>query len=327
MGFIDSSGREVIAPRFSSAGFGEFVDGLASVFEAGKGFGYIDESGKFVIGPTMEWGWGRHFHEGIASVMIVGKNGERNRPAFIDRTGKIIFEGGSDGYYFSDGLMPMPADEKWGYVDKQFRFVIPPQFEFAENFSEGRAVVKINDSWGFIDTNGKVVGVAKYDLAWRFQDGVGRVRIDIPNGTRKTFEGDETLYIYRYGFVDRDGNEVIPLQFDEATYFSEGFALASDPNSKMLGVIDKHGTFVHTPKFDDGGEFHEGLAVACAKRRCGFINTSGGWVIKPIFESADEFRGSLARVTWSVGVYGYIDRTGKAVWKSTDKSSTTKKPH
>src|SRR5207302_714636 len=60
VGFIDYQGREVIPPRFSNAGdWSHFDNGLAPVFEAGKGSGYIDPSGKFVIGPTQVWGWGR----------------------------------------------------------------------------------------------------------------------------------------------------------------------------------------------------------------------------------------------------------------------------
>ncbi len=322
VGFIDSTGREVIPPRFSNAGdWSHFTNGLAPVFEAGKGSGYIDPSGNFVIGPTFEWGWGRPFSEGIAGVLILGKKGALNKAGFIDRTGKIIFSGGTEGSSFSEGLMPMARNGKWGYVDKEFKFAIQPQFDWAENFTEGRAVVKLGENWGFIDTTGKVVVPTKYDLAWQFHDGVGRVRIDNPNGVFSTIEGDQTAYIFQYGFVDRDGREVIPLQFDEATYFSEGYAFASDPNSKLLGVINKQGTFVHTPEFEQASEFHEGLAAVCLKNKCGYVDTNGRWVIPPTLEHAQDFRGGLARVVWPTGENGYIDKTGKAVWKSSPQKS------
>src|SRR5262245_58072743 len=133
VGFIDYEGHEVIPPRFSSAGdTAHFDDGLAPVFEAGKGSGYIDKDGNFVIGPTNEWGAARPFREGIASVLLWGRNGALNRAAWIDRTGKVVFTGmGTEGSYFSEGLMPVPRNGKWGFVNKEFKFVIEPQFDFA----------------------------------------------------------------------------------------------------------------------------------------------------------------------------------------------------
>ncbi len=248
VGFIDHQGREVIPPRFSNAGDTAHFDiGLAPVFEAGKGSGYIDPSGRFVIGPTEIWGWGRPFHEDIAAVLIWNKNG--NRPGWIDRSGKLIFSGmGVEGTYFSDGLMSMRgANGKWGFVNKYFQFVIQPQFDHAFEFSEGRAEVSIGRKWGFIDKSGGIVIPLKYDWASPFSDGRARVRINIPNGTVMTEEGEQPNYRYQYGFVDHEGNEVIPLQFEDAHYFSEGNAMVVPSNFKLFGIIDKRGTFVHDP--------------------------------------------------------------------------------
>jgi hypothetical protein len=322
VGFIDSHGREVIPPRFSNAGgTAIFADGLAPVFEAGQGSGYIDPSGKFVIGPTQVWGWGRPFHEGIAGVLIWVRNGGHNRPGWIDRSGKLIFSGmGAEGTYFSDGLMSMPGPNgKRGFVDKYFQFVIQPQFDFAFEFSEGRGEVTIGHKSGFIDHAGKVVVPLKYDMVWPFQDGLARVRNDIPNGTVSTMEGEQWAYRYQYGFVDREGNEVIPLQFEEAGYFSEGYAMVVPANFKLFGIIDKLGRFVHVPAFEDGGEFHDGLARACLHGKCGYVDTSGTWVIPPSFISARDFWHGLASVNWTEGEFGYIDRTGKTIWKNTGK--------
>jgi hypothetical protein len=170
VGFIDPQGHEVIPPRFSNAGdTAHFNNGLAPVFEAGKGSGYIDPSGNYVIGPTQIWGWGRPFHEGIAGVLIWNKSG--NRAGWIDRGGRLVFSGmGSEGTYFSDGLMSMRGPNgKWGFVDRYFQFVIPPQFDLVFEFSEGRAEVAIGHKSGFIDKSGKVVVPLKYDMVWPFQ--------------------------------------------------------------------------------------------------------------------------------------------------------------
>lgn len=322
VGFIDSHGREVIPERFGNAGdMAYFQDGLAPVFEAGVGSGYIDPSGKFVIGPTQVWAWGRPFREGVAGVLIWGKNGGSNRAGWIDRSGKIIFSGmGAEGTHFSDGLMSMPKDKgKWGFVDKNFQFVIQPQFDYVSEFSEGRAGVTINRKAGFIDRSGKVVIPLKYDAVWPFHDGLAQVRNDIPNGSAMTIEGQQQVYRHQYGFVDQQGNEIIPLQFEEAGYFSEGCAMVVPTGFKLFGIIDKTGRFVHVPEFEDAGEFHEGLARACVKQKCGYVDQSGVWTIPPTFISARDFWHGLAGVAWKEGEYGYVDRTGKTIWKNTLK--------
>ena len=43
---------------------------------------------------------------------------------------------------------------KYGFIDKNGSFVIPPQYERARSFYEGRAAVQLNKKWGFIDKNG-----------------------------------------------------------------------------------------------------------------------------------------------------------------------------
>lgn len=325
VGFIDHEGREVIPPRFSNAGdMAHFERGLAPVFEAGFGSGYIDTAGKFVIGPTEEWFWGRVFHEDIAGVMIVGKGGAQNRPAWIDRTGKILFSADTgEGNYFSSGLMPMFKDGKWGFVNKSFQFVIPPQYDWVAPFSEGRAMVRLNRKYGFIDVYGAIVVPLKYDAVWNFAGGLARVRIDIPQGTINDEHGERINYRHQYGFVDHDGLEVIGLQFKEVTNFSDGYALAVASNSKLWGVIDKRGNFVQQPKFENAAEFHDGLAMACVKGKCGYVDTSGKWVIQPTLPTAESFRYGLARVSWRDGEFGYIDKKGKAVWKNTDAKRKT----
>jgi WG containing repeat len=315
VGFIDYQGREVIPPRFSNAGgFAKFDNGLAPVFEAGRGSGYIDKDGKFVIGPTQTWGWGRPFHEDIAGVLIWNNTGGQNRAGWIDRQGKIVFSGlGVEGTYFSEGLMSMPGPNgKWGFVDNNFQFVIEPRFDYAYEFSEGRGEVTINHKSGFIDKPGKIVVPLKYDMVWPFQDGLARVRRDIEIGTWMTMEGEQPDYRYQYGFIDHEGNEVIPLQFEEATYFSDGYALVIPSNFKLYGIIDKRGRFVHEPEFDEAEEFHEGRARVCVKQKCGFVDTSGKWIVPPTLISASDFWHGLAIVTWKEGEYGYIDKKRQA---------------
>src|SRR5688572_5015429 len=121
------------AQFFPIADMSHFNEGLAPV-NGPEGGGYIDPSGRFVIGPTHEWGQPRQFSEGIAAVLIWAKTKKAyNTPAFIDRTGRIVLSGARvrESSYFSEGLMPMEVGGRWGFVDRSFQWVVPPQFAHA----------------------------------------------------------------------------------------------------------------------------------------------------------------------------------------------------
>ncbi len=72
---------------------------------------------------------------------------------------------------------------------------------------------------------------------------------------------------------------VIPLTFEYAEPFSEGFA-AVDMGGKW-GYIDKTGKLVIKHQFDRAAEFSEGRARVIVGRTRGYINTSGKYVWGP----------------------------------------------
>ncbi len=149
-----------------------------------------------------------------------------------------------------------------------------------------------------------------------------------------------------WGFVDRDGNAVIPHVFLEARPFSEGLAAVRketgwgfvDPEGEMIvpcaydevgdfkgglasvttggfvGFVDTNGVTAIEPRFMEIGPFSEGLAAARqSDGRYGFIDLEGRWVIQPRFEAVGPFSEGLAAAKEPGGRYGYIDSKGKWV--------------
>jgi hypothetical protein len=109
---------------------------------------------------------------------------------------------------------------------------------------------------------------------------------------------------------------VIPVKPGYVGTFSEG--LAPIITSNKFGFIDKNGWQVIAPQFDWTGGFSEGLAVVRAGGarggKYGYIDRAGRLVIPLQFDNAQSFEGGLARV-WTAGRQGYIDKTGAYVWK------------
>lgn len=120
-GFIDETGRVVIAPRFISTR--DFSEGLA--FAWGDGFmGFIDREGREVF-KTNEIIVGG-FRDGLAALRHGG---------YIDRTGRPVIKGFGFVEDFSEGLAGVEVVggilKQFGFINTKGEMVIPPRFPHA----------------------------------------------------------------------------------------------------------------------------------------------------------------------------------------------------
>lgn len=312
LGFIDGDGREIIPPQFGNAAdSASFREGIANV-SSGTGWGYINESGKFVVEPTYWWAY--PFSEGFGCVKLPA---EGTGYGFIDKTGRLLIKGLETDSHFQEGKAAVRIGEKWGYLGPDMKMAIPPQFELAGPFSEGLAAIRLEKKSGYIDNQGHLVVLARYEMAMPFSNGLGRVKILLERGTTIGKGEPRSSSVYLWGYVNRSGIEVISPKFLNATSFAEGLAFAiPDHGSKSFGIIDKTGNFVYEPAFDQATPFTESLAAVRKGARWGYVNHEGDWVIPPTFAQAEPFWHGLARVAFSEGRWGYIDKNGSVVWQN-----------
>jgi WG containing repeat len=188
--FIDRTGEIVLSGR--SYRISHYSHGLINCGDGGK-WGYVNRSGVFEIPPKYAGAY--PFHDGLAAVA------PRHDTVFcfIDTQGNVAFDGefqGSD-IKFSDGLCAV-WDERFGYIDRTGRLIIPYRFEFADHFSEGLAVVKEPDSshYGYADSSGSIVIEQAFTCADAFEGKIASVIV-----------GDE-FESYHYGYIDRKGQYV-----------------------------------------------------------------------------------------------------------------------
>ncbi|MFC2107790.1 WG repeat-containing protein, partial [Bacteroidota bacterium] len=58
---------------------------------------------------------------------------------------------------FTDNLAAVKREKEWGFIDKDGKFAINPQFEKVTPFFKGMAMVKKNGEWGWIDKSGNYI--------------------------------------------------------------------------------------------------------------------------------------------------------------------------
>ena len=183
-GYIDKSGKMVIAPQFNEAL--RFSEGLASV-KSGDKWGYIDKSGNMVIAPQYEMAY--QHQEGLAAVKQGGRWG------FIDNTGKMVMAPQfQDAYGFSEGLVDVKDGGKWGFIDKGGKMVVTAKYDAVHAHFEGLAGVKQGGKWGFIDKTGTMVISPQFDEAGRFSEGLAEVKVG-----------------KKWGYIDKTGKYVWAL--------------------------------------------------------------------------------------------------------------------
>jgi hypothetical protein len=313
-GFIDATGKIIITPQFLAVR--GFSDGLAPfVSESNQKYGYINTKGEIVISPQFDNA--DPFTNGVAQVRLGGNNDPQNyipsKIGFIDKSGKIIippqFEAVDN---FHEGLAMARAGKKWGYINLKGEFVIKPQFKFALEFSEGLAVVMRGNKIGFIDKTGKFVIVPRFDNARQFKEDLAPVKF-------KKYGN--------WGYIDKTGKLVLEAKYYYASPFTNGFASQRTKDGNIC--INKEGHQVNEIKCK---RFSEGLAPIRVNGRMGFIDESGKIVIESQWDYVSDFRNGVAfflnydknnkcdfylpgTFDMSVCKWGYIDKTGKVIWK------------
>ena len=80
-----------------------------------------------------------------------------------------------------EGLICAREETGYGYVDRENRWVIAPQYTWADDFKEGRAVVETADGMGVIDRKGEVVIEPRYAIVEYHPE---ESRFEVKDGTQ-----------------------------------------------------------------------------------------------------------------------------------------------
>ena len=319
---VNRAGEMVMVPESEHFPRGD----MASVVVDDK-VGFVDAKGRMVIEPRFDvlpityryGGEDPAFFEGLAAVRLGDKVG------FIDKTGEMVIELNFDGlqfgfYYptFSEGLAALCIDRKWGFIDKTGRMVIPPQFDTSEpwndfwstrypRFIQGRAQIFAEGKWGSIDNTGRVVIKPRFAETYDFHDSsMTAVAFDWRAVT--PFPRKLPLWRSAWCFID--------------SHVCSKFGVCL---LQRAGFINTDGDIVIPPWFDYAFDFVGDLAAVRIGLKWGFIDRTGSIVIKPRFSYAIGWGHGLARV-WEFDETKLVDGRWKGTsdlpdWSYFDTSS------
>lgn len=181
------------------------------------------------------------FQAALASQELPQRFESKGKWGFIDGEGNVIIE---PKYrlaagFTSDGIAPVLDDKGWLYIDTNGRELVRPVVSDngPDYFIEGLARFTSGRKMGYFDTKGKIAIAAQFDFGLPFSEGRAAVCEKCKprsEGTAMVAKGG------RWGFVDRVGTVVIPLQFEEVESFKNGVARVR--TNEGWGLIDPQGT-------------------------------------------------------------------------------------
>lgn len=227
---------------------------------------------------------------------------------------------------------------KWGYINDNGQIVIKPQYDYADDFQEnGLAIVTLLDKNGLINRQNQYVIVPKYSSITRFTQGraavidnqgfhvineKGEVLTTKPYSFIGMYQEGRALFsqvdpqgVSRYGYLDRDGNEVIPATYENGTDFNEGRAVVQAKKNEFV-LIGRNGERLQTYPYANVGPLGDGLMAFQETENgpYGYVDEKGNVVIPPRFLNAQAFQKGRAVVNaapdYTTNQYGLIDKKG-----------------
>ncbi len=188
-GFVNDKGEIVIQPKFN--GVGNFTDGFAWARNFNDKLGFIDKKGEFVIQSK---------YDVVTPFDPIAKRAT----ARIGKQTLILKEDGTEIITsvnitikkFVGGVALASEAGRWGYLDKDGKWLVSPKYENAYDFSYGIGVVELGGFWGIVGADGKILLEPTYSKITEFKNGYANVK-----------RGD------KWGIINKEGKEVLAPKF------------------------------------------------------------------------------------------------------------------
>lgn len=227
---------------------------------------------------------------------------------YIDNSGSFVLKPvfGDAMEFQSNGLAVVQSNNLYGIIDSSGNYVVKPTYDFITQYTEDRAVVIDKGNYKVIDHQGKILTQKDYNYISSYKDGRAMFSISTENGSSL------------YGYLDKEGKEIIPAKYISANDFNLGKATVQiDDNT--FSLIDNFGKILSTFNFPFVGAIGDGLLPFKEKPdgNFGYIDEKGKAILPPKYTMALPFTANRAVVNLSEDYihnkYGLIDKSGKFI--------------
>ena len=116
----------------------------------------------------------------------------------------------------------------------------------------------------------------------------------------------------KYGYINNEGKEIIPVKYDYMGEFAEGLAVAKVNN--LYGYVNKQGKFTIPLKYEWASSFSGGIALVKKGGYFRYVNKNDFFLFDSKFKAATPFVNNIAKVKKENSEdFYFIDNKGKAI--------------
>lgn len=236
---------------------------------------------------------------------IYKKAGNNGKYGYIDRNYKTVipfeYEDVGDAISSPNDVFPVKKEGKWGYVDKLNNLVVPFKYAFVTSIYKGFGLLKDNNfnTIGVVNSNGKIIFDDKrYSDIEYAQE--GKLIYSIKNAsTGKNMKG----------YLDSASFQVkIEAQFDNCEHFNKGFAIVK--MNGLSALINKFGKIVIPYQYNYLSRWKNNY-FATQNGKTGLIDISGNIIVPLEYENCS-YGGSYATITKN-NLKGILHISGKVL--------------
>ncbi len=300
---------------------GDFFGHGYAVMRVYTSYEHSDQSYSYYMDKQGNKAFGRNFasakpfaENGLAAAAELG---EEIVYGYIDTDGEYVIKPKfqSAGIFRENGTATVSENGKYGVINETGEYIIPPEYDFINYDKEENVYYTENGDKKFLiaDDGSEIKDVSRYSYIDLFSyEGLRVVRLG-DNGP--------------YGFIGKDGEEVIPCEYSYAVEFKNGYARVTKGDAEFF--IDTNGNRPNNIDFvelDDAGD--NGLAGAAAEKfmpsdelyesnygqnryKMGYIDIkTGKFVIEPQFCRTTPFKNGYAIAQDYYGKEWVIDEHG-----------------
>lgn len=248
-----------------------------------------------------------------------------------------------------DGLFGFEKDDKYGYMDKNEKVVIPAIYSFENtsyktipSFMKGYAKVKKDGKYGIIDKTGKIIIPFDYETLSQVYYLPNYAIVSRKVGSQTLYglvtanktvipleyqgiEADSNLVRVKqdgkWGLLDITGKKILPAEYSALAAYPKEKVLRAEKDGKY-GFIDLTGKWLFEKSKSVFTLYgcSQGMVLCTISDKYGYLDLQGNEVIITKYDYAYTFENnSLAKVGKKISpssytyTYGYIDKKGNEV--------------
>jgi len=269
-GYADSTGAIKVTPKYQEVEL--FKNGVARVMGNNQ-WGLLDEQGREVV--PLQYERIEPFQGQLATVKQERKHGA------INKAGKLIIPIAFDAanplrdadnkltnFVLVYNYYPLTAEQQkatrqsyqqlYGLYDAAGKLLAPVKYTSIRSIGNGLVRLSLDNKHTYLNEKGETLIADVSYRAEKLQDGVAVVV-------------DEAK---KYGYMDKAGKLIIPLQYDFAADFNQGYAVVKSKDK--TGLIDKQNKVVVPFEYDAIKAYPEdGVIVAEKGATMGALNLKG----------------------------------------------------